>query len=210
LIMKMELVWMEKSVHVAEDQLERYSIGTLHGTAVAQVEEHVLICETCQNKLASIDSWVRSVRRAGAQLRSQRDNQWQLSRVPRFVPALAAAIILVFAAGAVLQLSKRGAVTPLAVALEATRGENVARVPARQPLLIQPGLDGLPQLPEYRLEIVDRLGKRVSQNTFTPANGHPSGTSIPGLASGVYFARLYSPSGDLLREYALEVRGPRQ
>jgi hypothetical protein len=201
--MTVGLILMEESAHIGEDQLERYSVGTLPENAVARVEEHVLLCETCQDKLASIDSWVRSVRRTGVHWLPEQRGFSRLRQLPRLVTALAAMFVLLLAAGAVLRLNQRGAVAPLAVALEATRGENVARVPARQPLLIQPGLVGLPQFPAYRLEIVDQLGKRVFQTTFAPAQG--ASPRVSGLAEGVYFARLYSPPGDLLREYALSV-----
>lgn len=51
---------MEDNEHLCEDQLERYSIGNLAEPDVAGLEEHVLMCETCLDKLAESDSWVRS------------------------------------------------------------------------------------------------------------------------------------------------------
>jgi hypothetical protein len=93
----------------------------------------------------------------------------------------------------------------MAVSLEVTRGETAARVPAGQPLLIQPELEGLPQFSQYRLEIVNTVGKRVEQTMLTPAPGHTPGVTFPGIGSGAYFVRLYSPAGDLLREYMLKV-----
>jgi hypothetical protein len=207
--MTVGLILVEENSHIGEEQLERYSVGTLPEAAIARVEEHILICETCQNKLASIDSWVQSVRRVGAEWSPERPGFRRLWKTPRLVAALAALIILLVAAGVMLQLTKKGAIAPLAVALEATRGETVAQVPARQPLLIQPGLEGLPQLPVYHFEIVDQVGKRIFKTTVTPAQGAVPGTHIAGLPGGIYFARLYSPAGDLLREYSLEARNSR-
>ncbi len=209
MIIEMQLMLRESDSHVSEDQLERYSAGNLPETAVARVEEHVLICETCQDKLAFADAWVGSVRRAGAQLRREPERArafWQRLRLPHFVPALAASLIVLFAVGWFLQSNKRVAVAPLAVSLEATRGEAVAHVPAHQPLAIHPNLDGLPQFSAYRLQIVDAVGKQVFQSSLAPVPGQDPASIVSGVTPGVYFARVYSPAGDLLREYALEAR----
>jgi hypothetical protein len=120
------------------------------------------------------------------------------------VPALAASLVVLFAVGSVVKWNKRAAVAPLAVALEATRGDTVARVPARQSLAIHPNLEGLPQLAAYRLEIVNADGKPVWQTSFK--GDHPASIVSEGVTPGVYFVRVYNPSGDLLREYALEAQ----
>jgi hypothetical protein len=189
--------------HVEEELLEQYSVGRLGESEVARVEEHVLLCEACQDKLEQIDSWVRCVRRTGAQYPTEPASIWQFWRIPQFVPALAAAVFLVLAAGAGLQLVKRGGVAPLAVVLEATRGESVALVPAGRPLVIQPGLEGLPRFSQYRLEIVDQTGHLVRNAAFASGS---AGTAIPAIAPGVYFVRVYNPSGELLREYGIEAK----
>jgi len=192
----------ERNSHAAEELLEQYSAGSLPETEVARVEEHLLICETCRERLVSIDDWVRSLRRASALLDREPQGLRQRLRWPRWAPALAAALVLV-CAGVALEWNHGSGVTPLAVALEATRGETAVQVPAGRPLLIQPGLAGLPQFSEYRLDIVDTLGKRVRQATFAPEQR--AGAIVPGIASGIYFVRLYNPAGQLLREYALKV-----
>jgi len=189
--------------HVEEETLEQYSAGRLAEPDVARVEEHVLLCEACQEKLEEIDSWVRSVRRAAAQFPAESKPIWQFWRLPRFVPALAAAVLLIVAAGVGLQMARRGAVAPLAISLEATRGESVAAVPADRPLVLQPDLEGLPRFAQYRLEVVDQFGRPVRRAEFA---ADTLGTAIPGVAAGVYFVRVYSPTGDLLREYGIEAK----
>jgi len=52
------------------------------------------------------------------------------------------------------------------------------------------------------VEMVDRSGKRVWQGNFTPLTGAAAPKQPPGL----YFVRLYSLPGALLREYAMEVK----
>jgi hypothetical protein len=209
LIIEMGFVLLEQRRHVEEEQLEQYSVGTLPEPDVARVEEHILICETCQYKLNYTDSWVRSIRRVSAQCQPEPERFWHIWRLPRFSPALATAIVFVFVVGLAVQLNKQAPLAPLAVALEANRGaENVTRVPTRQPLVIEPSLEGLPQFPEYRLEVVDDTGKRVWQRNITASSGRTPGASISQISRGTYYVRLYSPTGDLLREYALEVRDP--
>lgn len=195
----------ERNSHAAEELLEQYSAGSLPETEVARVEEHLLICETCQERLAFIDSWVRSLRRVNAQLDLAPRGFWERLAWPRWVPALAAALVLVVAVGFALKWNNRGAIAPIAVALEATRGETATQVPAGHSLLLQPGLEGLPQFSKYQLEIVDTLGKRVRQTTLVPGPGDAPGATVPGIGAGVYFIRLYSPARELLREYTLKV-----
>ena len=47
---------MEHEEHLGEDQLESYSIGTLAERDAARLEEHVLVGESCQQRLAGSDS----------------------------------------------------------------------------------------------------------------------------------------------------------
>jgi hypothetical protein len=115
---------------------------------------------------------------------------------------LAAALVLV-GIGVAWQMNQKVTPVPVAVILEATRGGGqIAQVPAGKPLLLKPGLDGLPSLPEYHLEIVDRTGKRVWQTNFAPATG----VGAPEQEPGIYFVRLYSLPGALLREYVMEIK----
>ena len=207
--MKPQLTQALENGHLREELLERYSLGTLLGAQVAVVEEHVLVCEACQEKLGFLDSWVTAIRRTGVERQPESESLWRFFRFPRLVPAFAAALTLLAGAAVVSQLHKKGAVAPLAVALEATRGDNVARVPARQPLLIEPGIEGLPQFSSYRLEIVDQAGKPVRQSKVSANAGGIARANVSGLPPGIYFVRVYSPPGDLLREYAMEAQATR-
>ncbi len=57
--------------HAQEEDLERYSIGTLSGPQGEALEEHLLICPACQDQLAEVDAYVRTVRVAASRLRSK-------------------------------------------------------------------------------------------------------------------------------------------
>ena len=47
--------------HLPEDTLEAFSLGKLGAHALAQVEEHLLICPTCQDRVVEIDAFVRAL-----------------------------------------------------------------------------------------------------------------------------------------------------
>lgn len=202
--MTIEMTFMkEREEHVGEELLESYSRGKLAEHEVAGLEEHVLICETCQEKLAASDSWVISVRREAMRRRGRVWVPWSWS-LPRLIPVMAA-LVLIFAAGVAFRFSHRGALAPVAVVLEATRGAgSAAQVPTLRPLLLQPSLEGLPPLKQYDLEVVDQSGKAVWRTDFAPAAA--SGVVMPGISPGTYFVRLCDQSRALLREFAMEVR----
>jgi hypothetical protein len=200
---------MEQNEHLGEDQLESYSIGNLAEPDAVCLEEHVLICETCQDRLAGSDSRVRAIRRAALKRIQVPERGWAAWSLTRLAPVLAA-LVLIVASGVALRFSRQSAVAPLAVALEATRGPAVsARVPALRPLLLEPGLEGLRPLDRYHLEIVDRVGNEVWRADCAPVPGRTSTVFMPGLSPGAYFVRLYDDSRTLLREFAVEARDSR-
>jgi hypothetical protein len=181
-------------------------MGTLSQQAIAPLEEHLLICDTCRQQLEGSDDLVRAVRHAAAGAREETEPAWKSWRIPRLAPVMAAAVLLIVAAGLALRTGRNGTIAPLAVALEATRGSvRAARVPSGRPLLLQPGMEGLASFPEYRIEVVGPSGDLVWRSTVSAGGA----ANAPSFSPGTYFVRLRNPSGDLLREYALEVRAGR-
>jgi len=198
---------MKPEEHLGEELLENYSMGSLAEPDVATLEEHVLVCVTCQNRLAETDSWIRGMRRAARGLPVPARRTWAPWSLPRLVPVLAA-LTLIVAAGVALRFNHGGAIAPVEVVLEATRGAAV-QAPTMQPLLLMPGLESLPPLTRYNLEIVDQFGKEVWRANVVPGPAAASGVKMPGMSPGTYFVRLYDPSHVLLREYAVEARSAR-
>ena len=54
--------------HVPEDSLETYAMGKLSSEECALIEEHLLICPTCQRDLEAVDDYIQVARAAIAAL----------------------------------------------------------------------------------------------------------------------------------------------
>jgi hypothetical protein len=182
-------------VHLDEEVAEKYSLGTISDSEIPCIEEHLLICESCQHLVAQHDSFIAAIRAGAAQLRVE--DEHAARRVIRLRVALAV-VALVFVAVLGQNLTRKKP-APIAVALTVMRGTGVeVKAPSGVPLALQPDVTGLPSYPSYRLEMVDRSGKNVWKGAFP-------GGAVPSPAPGIYFIRIASPAGELLREYALEV-----
>ena len=190
-----------KKTHLDDSQIEAYCLGKVSEPELTELEEHLLTCETCQQRVTEGDGYVQSMRTASSRFRAEEHKPRKAWAASGLVPVLGVALAVV-GIGVFLH-SKTSVVGPrVPVALEATRGAGVlAQAPAGRSLLLNPGLDGLPVLARYRLEMVDRNGKRVFQGDFMPGKGVETPSQVP----GIYFVRLYTLQGMLLREYALEI-----
>src|SRR5512140_3293379 len=48
--------------HADEDDLEKYSLGTLSEGATEILEEHLLLCPTCRDNLTEMDAYLRTMK----------------------------------------------------------------------------------------------------------------------------------------------------
>jgi hypothetical protein len=60
----MIIVTNSPTTHIEEELLERYSLGKLGEDECASLEEHLLVCHSCQDRLAETDEFVRTIRAA--------------------------------------------------------------------------------------------------------------------------------------------------
>jgi hypothetical protein len=51
--------------HVPEDDLELYAMRSLPAPESERLEDHLLICQSCQDRLQSTDEFVAAMRAAG-------------------------------------------------------------------------------------------------------------------------------------------------
>lgn len=198
--------------HANDDSLEKYSMGSLADPDLTKLEEHLLVCTPCRSRLEEVDEYVAAMRAAASQLESEDESRRDLrERLSAFFTfrklawgmALAAALLI----GAALRLSfsRSPETQPFALALESSRGVEGRHVPAGQSLQLALDISGLTVSSDYRVEIVNERGQRISDSRVVPHEGKVATSAPKGFRRGAYFIRLYSPQNELLREYGLQV-----
>jgi hypothetical protein len=198
-----------RNCHVPAEMIEQYSMGRLDGSELEKFEEHLLICEKCQDRVALEDAFINGVRDAGKALAEQSaaPRRWSFALWPKPAWALGLAAISLLVFTGIEWRSWRGATAqPAIVMLQTVRGSESALAAAGRPLKLDFDLTGLPQFGEYKIEVVDAAGTSVLQTKAARHDNRSQTVLARGLAAGTYFARVYAPSGELLREYALAVR----
>ena len=182
--------------HFDSEDFEKYAMGDLPEALAARYEEHLLICESCRQRLQETDDYVRSMQLAGRQLRTRSANPGLATRSPRWMTLLAAAIVI--AAVVTFGWMRKPQPPEFAVSLAAMRGtETMATAPAHTRLVLNPVTTGLPA-PPYRIEVVDSAGHAVWSGTSP-------GAKLPPRNPGTYFVRIYTGGSTLLREYGLQI-----
>ncbi len=186
--------------HPSEEVLELYALGRLEEDRLGPVEEHLLVCEDCRQAVEQADEYARVMRAAlEAERREEgvRTGAGFWSRKPLWAGSLALAAGL-----AVVALAPRVARPPVDVTLDAIRSSVSAAAPANRPLTLHPDRRSLPP-PPYRVEIVDAEGRPVFQGTSEGDGERVTVRTNRKFPAGQYWVRVYSPGGELLREFGL-------
>lgn len=196
------VIMREMHRHIDTEELEKYSLGSVSTEQTAHIEEHLLTCEACHERLVEADEYSVALRLASQQVRrNERVAEGSRWRFPSWVPVLAACGLLLVVAG-VSFIRQSGPI--VAVSLTAMRSSGAgSHAPAARELLLQPDLTGLAEDSSYRLEIVDHTGRTLRQGSF---RRDQNGIKVAGLGAGQYFVRVYMRAGELLREYGLEIQ----
>jgi hypothetical protein len=210
--------------HPSEEILERYALGRVGAPDLEPIEEHLLVCPHCQERLSEADQYVLAMRNAARLL---------LNEQPRAVPEASSAVLgkkrpalhwgmrWLWPAGAVAfaalalslavpkQLPQAG--TPDEVALAVSRGaaqDLLTRVAAGRPLRLDIDLTEIPPASSYRLDLVNGEGQLVWSGIGVGVRNQLHFAPSRLLLSGKYWARLYavSVSPVLVREYGMEAR----
>ncbi len=193
--------------HGSEEQLELYALGRLPESENTILEQHLIVCAGCRERLDGIGDFALGMRTAGTQVirpawsqPGHRLTVWL--RRPAVSMALAFALLLL----ALGIFSTRGTKpAPLAtLQLTAMRGAMAETIPARSYdlRLTDAPRDGGP----FRVEVLNRAGGRMWSGI---AEGGPGGVAVTmaqRLTQGDYFVRLIAADGTTLREYGFRVR----
>ena len=199
---------MELTLHSTDDQLENYALGRLSDTAIPVLEEHLMICALCQERLDEIENFafgMRDVLREPVPDASG-FRAWfsgfDFLKKPAFALSFAAVAMMAIT---VFVMNGRTKFAPAAaLQLSAIRGEMPFSEPARETdlTLIDAPQSGGP----FRVEVVDAMGNSQWSGT---AAGSPAGVSVKvdrRLAPGDYFVRLYGAGNQVVHEYGFRVR----
>jgi hypothetical protein len=207
--------------HTSEDRLELYALDRLSGTEIIQVEEHLIVCEPCRERLeqnAAFAFAVRDVLRQDSPVPVKASaspwervfskpwfgiNLWS----PQFaVGALACFVLVVALSWFGIRAGADSRLTPVAsLQLIALRGD-MQSVPATKALnltLTDAPAGGAP----FRIELVDSGGTAKWSGTPRPDAEGLKAHIARSFAAGTYFARLYDVSGKLIHEYGFRVVG---
>jgi anti-sigma factor RsiW len=194
--------------HPPAEMIESYSMGRLAASELEEFEEHLIACPKCQNLVAAEDAFTQGMRGAAQAFHpplalGRKHRPWSLHPSPAWAFALPVIALLLFSASR-FPFARHFTPTVL-VSLQTTRGAVTDSIAAGQPLILAMDLTGLPQLPAYKLEVVDSTGHPVFHSQAIPQNNQVRSSLGRGLPRGAYFVRLYSSTGELLRESALAV-----
>ncbi len=200
-------------LHASDDQLELYSLDRLSDTDLIQVEEHLMVCGGCRNRLEDVSAFALAMRNVlkehpvAFQKPDEEENWFSRFLSGWKTPSLAfagamAAVVLSVGLYTYTQGHNGAGMTLAPVAylqLTAMRGElpTVHGAKAVQLRFSEAAESGGP----YKVSLVGDDGSAVW-------NGVTEGPNVRldhVLPKGTYFARLFGPSGQLLHEYGFRV-----
>ncbi len=209
--------------HLTEEILERYSLGQASEPEASLVEEHILLCDLCQEKLQEADDFVQAFRIAAPKLAAQAKiaedsgqhtlltplvNIW--NSMGSFLRPLPVAGLVAAAAVAVVLMVPRDPVSTRARVMElrAVRSDAASVARTSDSLTLKLDVEGLPAQQNYRVEIAGASGELVWTSQAVASGGVVTVTPGPLRKAGAYWVRLLrsDESRSLLREFALEIR----
>jgi hypothetical protein len=197
------------TLHIEDEVLERYSIGSLPEELVAEVEEHLLLCLICQNRLSETDRFLMLLREAATRLSAQPSTERERRSSFRFGSWAAAAAFLLAALILLpphqLLPPHHDTPSPAVVWMQSLRGqEGATHVTFGQPSLLVFDLT-LTAEPHYLVQIVDRGGNEVLKDRATIRTGRIC-LLVNSIRRGSYWVRVYREAdSELVAEYGLSV-----
>ena len=104
-----------KKTHPEEEILERFSMGRLVEPELGEFEEHLLICDRCQERLDEATEFTALMREAAGKVAEEAPvesawRQWlRLDWLPGRMPALAGAMVITDGCSSVAAVARGGA-----------------------------------------------------------------------------------------------------
>jgi Putative zinc-finger len=199
--------------HQPDERLELYALGRLPEPEVAVVEEHLLVCVSCQKKLDEVELFAVAMRQAitlepAAQSRAGWLDWLRSSWVTPWSFVGASAVFAAIMLATIVYLHPGRNVPPLtSLNLAAMRGDVQQVGPAQETDIT---LTDAPTQENIRVEVVDSTGGTVWSGQPGSDGEEVKKIKIARqLAPGSYFVRLFDQSEKLLHEYGFNVRPTR-
>jgi len=189
--------------HPSDELLEEYFFHRLAEARVAEIEEHLLICEDCRIAVQKVDTFILTMK-AEAERRAT-SHMWQGSKSSNIGAWSAAALVV--AALAVFWTRPLDNPTPADVILSSIRGiELSSEAPAGKSLRLHIDAPDLVPGQAYQVALVDAAGRSVWIGTASDADGEILAQVQRRLMSGMYWVRLYDAENRQLREFGMSVK----
>jgi hypothetical protein len=198
--------------HIPEAELERYALGQLNEDQEATVEEHILICNRCQDLLQEVDDLILAYRMAATRVPATEPSwftrlaSWLAAGLAPSRLSYAAASVLVLAASVAIYENGRVASSGASALIVVPAVRSLpSEIPAGTPVNLQLDVRGLEGLGTLSARVVDETRSVVWKGKVEVTGFHAS-ASIPRLSKGDYVLRLYSTPAEQVAEYAVRVK----
>jgi hypothetical protein len=191
--------------HIEENLLDHYALGILSAELRPDLEEHLLVCLFCQNRLVEADELLILFREAARLENASTTSRWygafafRTSFWSGTAAALTALLIL-----AITGDSHHAKLPPAILLMQSLRGPAAGlKMSSARPLFLVFDL-AVQANSDYEIEIVDAVGNEVLKRAAEVRDGRLA-ILVEKLARGSYWVRVYrkQPSRELLAEYGL-------
>lgn len=220
---------------LTDREVDDFLFNRLSGVTREVVEEHLLVCHSCLDRVEEEEANRLLVRTAAMRMDETElgagglpqdpiggddADGWRPKLLDRlknwlrrrssgdFVYAVAAAAVLVLLAGVSVQWMRRAPAVEVPLWVERGDSTSLAQAPASAPLHLTIDLTTLPEMARYRMELVDHRGKLLA-TAEVGAKGTQLVWNLPaGYPAGRYWVRMREPgnSVELLREFGLTLQ----
>lgn len=183
-----------------EQELDEFLLGRLEGAELDSVEQHLLFCAACQDRVEQEQVFARDLRAA---LREP----VEAPRKPvRWVAPVGLAAAVLVGIGLVMMpggpVPARGPIQTVELTL--TRSAQVTEAPAGKPFQLSLDVEQIAQNTGGEVAVVNAAGREVFRAAGERREGRME-VRCRALSPGAYWVRLMR-GDELLREYGLQVR----
>jgi hypothetical protein len=199
-----------KKAHPEEEALERYAMNRLAEPALGELEEHLLLCEPCQERLDEVTEYLAVMREATATVAAEvpAEAAWKrwlrLEWLPVPMPAMAGAMVMLVALFVWQPWKAQAPAEWRTVELATLRGDAAgARGVEGFALHLRLDVAGL-DIAGATAQLVTAEGEQLTHTPVTMVDGKGELRYAASLPAGQYFVRL-KKAGETVREYSLLV-----